>query len=150
MRPAKPTNNPLSPDGLTREEIMALHERAMAEPEPRPTPEPDPSPTPEPATEKDLSDEILRQLPLVMAIGEILQPTEPILNRVLTDMITAYEAGELDDFNSKINLELNLILKQSGKLTDYVHSEYKDENVGDTAPYLILLLREKKVISTRA
>ena len=62
-----------------------------------------------PATEIDLSNEMLRQLPLIMPIGEILQSTGFVLNRVLTDMITAYEAGELDDFNSKIKLELSLI-----------------------------------------
>ena len=62
-----------------------------------------------PATEKELSNEMLRQLPLTMPIGEILQPTGPVLNRILTDMITAYEAGELDDFNPKLKLELRVI-----------------------------------------
>ena len=52
----------------------------------------------------------------------MLQPTGSVLNRVLTDMIIAYEAGELDDFYSKLNLELNVILKQSNKLTGLVQN----------------------------
>ena len=35
-----------------------------------------------PAMEIDLSNEMLRQLPLIMPIGEILQPTGSVLNRV--------------------------------------------------------------------
>ena len=65
----------------------------------------------------------------------MLQPTGSVLNRVLTDIITAYEDGELDDFYSKINLELNVILKQSNTLTGFVQN---------TATYLILLLASRK------
>ena len=65
--------------------------------------------TPKPATEVDLSDETLRQLPLTMPIGEILQPTGSVLNRVLTKMITAYQTDKLKDPNSIIELEQQVI-----------------------------------------
>ena len=52
---------------------------------------------PGPATEVDLSDETVRQLPLTMPIGEILQPTGSVLNRVLTKMITAYQTDKPED-----------------------------------------------------
>jgi hypothetical protein len=96
-----------------------------------------------PATEIDLSNKMLRQLPLVMPIGEILQSTGFVLNRVLTDMITAYEAGELDAFNSKIDLELRVINKQLNNLENVVRDKNQYSNVKDTATYLILLLRER-------
>ena len=64
-------------------------------------------PTPTPATEVDLSNETLRQLPLTVPVGEILQPTGSVLhvNRVLTKMITAYETDKLKDPNSIVELE---------------------------------------------
>ena len=58
-----------------------------------------------PATEIDLSDETLKQLPLTMPICEILQPTGLVLNRILTKMITVYETDKLKDPNSIVELE---------------------------------------------
>ena len=40
-----------------------------------------------------------------MPIGEILQPTGSVLNRVLTKMITAHETENLKDPNSIVELE---------------------------------------------
>ena len=122
---------------------MALSKRARDELDPRRTPRPESRPAPRPVTEIDLGNEMLRQLPLVMPIGEILQSTGFVLNRVLTDMITAYEAGELDDFNSKIKLELRVITQQLNNLGNVVQDKNQYANVKDTATYLILLLRER-------
>ena len=86
---------------------------------------------------------MLGRLLLVMPIGELLQPAEPTLNRILTDMITAYEAGELDDFYLKFELEKQVINEQLEILENVVRDSVKDENVRDTATYLYILLRDR-------
>ena len=68
----------------------------------------------------DFSDDTLRQLPLIMPIGEILQSSEPVLNRVLAEMITAYETDGLDDFRLKLGLELRVIAKEVENLNNRV------------------------------
>jgi hypothetical protein len=59
-------------------------------------------------------------------------------------ILNSYPLILIIDFNSKINLELNVILKQSNILTGFVQNEKKDTNVENTATYLILLLASRK------
>ena len=103
-----------------------------------------------PAAVIDLSNEMLRQLPLIMPISEILQLTGPVWNRVLTEISTAYETDEIDNFNSKIVLELRVILDQIENLEKIVQQDQQDTSVTKKHPPTLYFYWEtEQILSMR-